>query len=53
MLSKVSSSCFLQDIHRVTDIVKFGKSIVGDRGDDKIYVERKRRSIVIWDMDIS
>ena len=52
MLSKVSSYCFLQDIHRVTDIVKFGKSIVGDRGDDKIYVERKR-SIVIWDMDIS
>jgi len=37
---------------RVTRIVESGKSLVGDRGNKIIYVKRKR-FIVIWDMDIS
>ena len=47
-----SNSCFLLDTRRVTHIIKYGNNIVGDREQTKFYVKSKR-SIVIWDMDIS
>ena len=43
---RVSGSRFLLDTRRVTHIVKFRKSLVGDRGMKTIYVKGKRCIVI-------